>query len=264
MNIGIVGHGVVGKAVEHGFTTNLSYVYVVDPKYHTTIDMMCDNFKPDVIFVCVPTPTNDDGVDSSIVESVLKEISNRPERPIVVIKSTITPDVCDKLKTIYPRIVYNPEFLTEANAIQDFVNSDFIVLGGNEKDVLDVADLYSQYSLCNPCPVYMVDEKTACLIKYTLNCFMATKLIFFNQVYDIYKKSGANTTWERFTKIISADNRVGKTHMNVPGNDGQRGFGGMCFPKDTKAMIHYAKDVGAPFSVLEEIIKTNQKLRDIT
>jgi UDPglucose 6-dehydrogenase len=263
MNICIVGHGVVGKAVQHGFTNNLTHLYVVDPQYDTYIDSLYDLFKPDIVFICVPTPTTKDGIDSSIIESVLKEISLREHKPIVVIKSTVTPDVCDKLSSIYSPIVYNPEFLTEANCINDFVNPKFILLGGETRNVLEVAEAYSQYSLCNPCPVYMVDEKTACLIKYTLNSFLATKVVFFNQMYDIYKKSGADITWENFIKIISNDDRIGDTHMNVPGKDGMRGFGGMCFPKDTKAIIHYAKTVGAPFSILEEVVDINYKLRDM-
>ena len=258
MKIGIVGYGTVGKAVHCAFDTGKTNVYTVDPTTSTTIDSMYAYFTPDIIFVCVPTPSTEDGIDSNIIEGVMHAIAKHDANPIVIIKSTITPDVVKKLEKIYNRIVYNPEFLTERNAINDFVNADFLILGSRQYDDAAVVErLYENYSECKPCKVFHVDLEAAAMIKYTLNTFMAMKVIFFNQMYDIYKKSGTTLPWNCFTEILSTDSRMGKTHMMVPGFDNKRGFGGTCFPKDSTALIKYASNIEQPFTLLEEAIRIN-------
>lgn len=263
LNLGIIGHGFVGKATEYGFNTNMVNKYIVDPLYKTTVKSMYEMFTPDVVFIAVPTPMGDDGsIDSRIIESVFHDLAKHEDRPIAVIKSTITPEVIQKLEKIYPRIVYNPEFLTERNANEDFVNAEFLILGGrNKQDLIDIAEMYSQFSQCRPCPVFYVDLEAASMVKYTLNCFMATKVLFFNQIHSIYEASGTQTPWEDFINIMKADSRVGHTHMSVPGPDGRFGYGGACFPKDTSALVRYSKNVNQPFTSLEEVVRANQKIR---
>lgn len=265
LNVGIVGHGFVGKATDHGFDTPLVNKYIVDPNYGTSVQSMFESgFNPDVVFVAVPTPMGEDGtINSSIIESVFVDLAKfYKNETIVVIKSTITPAVVQKLEKIYDNVVYNPEFLTERNANHDFTHADMLILGGRHPKTLDIVEfMYSQYSRCEPCPVFKVDLEAASLIKYTLNCFMATKVLFFNQINDIYLNSGTSTSWDKFIDIIKADTRMGKSHMNVPGPDGRRGYGGACFPKDTAALIRYSNDINAPFTTLEEVAKANQKIR---
>lgn len=265
LNVGVIGHGFVGKATDFGFDTPLVNKFIVDPNYSTTVDGMYEYFTPDIVFIAVPTPMGDDGtIDSRIIESVFNDLAKRSatHRPIAVIKSTITPEVIQKLEKIYSRIVYNPEFLTERNANLDFVNAEFLVLGGRDKaDLIGVEEMYAQYSRCVPCPVFKVDLEAASMVKYTLNCFMATKVLFFNQINDIYTKCGSDTPWDYFIEIMKADSRVGVTHMSVPGPDGRRGYGGACFPKDTAALVRYARNVEAPFTSLEEVVRANQAIR---
>ena len=102
---------------------------------------------------------------------------------------------------------------------------------------------------------------TASLIKYSINSFLASKVIFFNQLKDIFNLSGTNETWENFISAVSMDERIGSSHMNVPGHDGRNGFGGACFPKDTNAFFEYSKELGAEFSLLKEVIKVNNSIR---
>lgn len=262
--IGVIGHGVVGKAVEYAFTTALNEVYVVDPIYNTNVKSMYETMTPDIVFVCVPTPTVDKRIDCTALENVLNELNAFSHRPVVVIKSTITPDVCDKLDELYSPLVFNPEFLTEHNSKYDIIHPNFLLLGGKENDMNYVETFYKKHSLCviDNMFVFKVDPKTTSLVKYSLNAFMATKVIFFNQINAIYKKSGSALSWNDFIEIVSTDSRIGKTHMNVPGKDGKYGFGGMCFPKDTEALIQYSKDVESPFTLLEEVVKTNEKIRN--
>jgi UDPglucose 6-dehydrogenase len=99
------------------------------------------------------------------------------------------------------------------------------------------------------------------MVKYCINSFLATKVTFMNEMYDVLK-SAKGADWQTFTKIIAHDPRIGKTHMRVPGNDGQRGYAGSCFPKDTNALAWFAREIlNTPFTQLETSIDINEKLR---
>jgi len=251
INIAIIGHGFVGKAVDYGFPDTSCNKFIIDPKYQNEIKDLT-KYDIDFAFVCVPTPMNNNGsIDSSIIENVLDDISKYTDATIIV-KSTVIPDVIDNLDFDF---VYNPEFLTENNANQDFVNPSLHVLGGPANLTTKVEDLYNKYSLCKPCPVHHMRPIDASFVKYGVNCFLATKVLWFNQFFDIIEKAGGN-----FNKIIGAitnDERIDKSHTTVPGFDGKRGYGGACFPKDTNAFLSYAPE----FTVLEEVIKQNNKYR---
>ena len=109
--------------------------------------------------------------------------------------------------------------------------------------------------------MYKTDIVTASMVKYCINSFLATKVTFMNEMYDVLKAANG-TDWKTFTKIISTDKRIGGTHLKVPGNDGQRGYAGSCFPKDTSALAWYAKEIlNTPFTQLETSIEINNRLR---
>jgi len=123
--------------------------------------------------------------------------------------------------------------------------------------------MYDDHSQCHHCPVYHTDLVTASFIKYTLNTFLAAKVIYFNQMYDLFQKMNPTSSWEEFVTIIGTDPRMGDTHMMVPGHDGSRGFGGSCLPKDTAALVEFAKQQGHDFTVLEQVLKVNEDLREV-
>lgn len=256
LNLGIVGHGFVGKGVDYGFTTPNVNKCIIDPNNNTTIADDLVKFKPHIVFIAVPTPMGDDGsIDSSILEKVTKEVIQTCSG-IVVIKSTVTPDILESLHALSPgRIVYNPEFLTEANANEDFINPKMHVFGGDNHVCNAVESIYEKHSLCRPCPVFYTTVQEASLIKYGINSFLATKVLWFNQFYDIVNKN--NSRYNNVIAAISADPRIGNSHTIVPGFDGKRGYGGACFPKDTKALSHFAKE----FTVLDKVIEENNKYR---
>ena len=263
MKLGIVGHGFVGSAVSHGFTKELDK-FIVDPKYFSqnTINDLIE-FKPDATFVAVPTPQLETGeCNTEILESVLKDL-NRIKNHLVIIKSTVP---AYKLQSIQEecidlRIVYNPEFLTEKNYLEDFVNPPMHVIGGRDSDATEVENLYAKHSTCKPCPVFKTDIVTASMVKYCMNSFLATKVTFMNEMYDVLRAAGGSD-WQTFTKIIENDPRIGKSHMKVPGTDGMRGYAGSCFPKDTSALAWFAREIlNTPFTQLETSIKINDKLR---
>jgi nucleotide sugar dehydrogenase len=261
MKLGIIGKGFVGSAVANGFDKDCEQV-IVDPKY--TDNTIVDVLDCKLVFVCVPTPVAEDGsCDTNIVKDVLIELSMRDYKGVVVVKSTIIPDYLHEFKREFDlKIVYNPEFLTEANANEDFKNPPFQVFGGKWRDCEVVEKAYLRHSSVRIVPTFKVDLTTASLLKYTINSWLATKVIFFNELKELHELGSSMVTWEQFTDMLSRDERIGNTHMQVPGPDGKKGFGGHCFPKDTEALLHYANKKNIKMSVLRKAVSTNKKLRD--
>ena len=262
MRVAIVGHGFVGKAVDEGLKGVEKMI--IDPNYGTGIEDL-QQFMPDLVFVSVPTPMNKDGsIDSSILEDVVFKISvTSTMHPIIVIKSTCTPTVIDRLAFVC-KFVYNPEFLTERNAYQDFINPSTIILGvsgDNEEDLHILEDFYRNNTKCNQyAPIVKTTAHTAAFIKYATNTFLANKVIFFNQLKELYDTAGEKD-WDTLTKTLSYDKRMGGSHMQVPGPDGRLGFGGACFPKDVAAFLKYGESLGKDLTVLRESAHYNAELR---
>ncbi len=258
--IAIIGHGFVGKATDWGFNKNIDK-FIFDPKYNTNYSDLY-SFNPEMVFVCVPTPMSSDGSqDLSIVESTTKMLLKRCPDSIIILKSTIVPSALSKLLKISRNLIYNPEFLREKYANEDFVNSPMIIFGGDRNIAEKVSKLYLDHSRCVNKDHIFTDLLSAALIKYSINTFLATKVIFFNEIKDIFEQLDVNDSWEKIIRTISLDLRIGSSHMDVPGHDGRRGFGGACFPKDSLAFAKCAKELGCELSVLTAAIKTNNKIR---
>lgn len=250
MKVGIVGHGFVGKAVEYGFNHPQVEIQIIDPKYGTSVD---DLSECDVTFVCVPTPMSVDGsIDSNILENVMNQLTPW-HAGLIVVKSTITPNLAERFQK--HGVVYNPEFLREKSAANDFVNPDIHVFGGDPADVDLLEAIYKEYSLCRPCPVFKMTAKEASYVKYAINNFLALKVTFFNQLYDTAVADNANIS--AIINAVGADPRIGYSHVRVPGFDGKRGFGGSCFPKDTSAFVHFTDKM----TLLEKVIEINNQYR---
>ena len=182
---------------------------------------------------------------------------------LVIVKSTVPAYKVQSIQEqcVDIRIVYNPEFLTEKNYITDFVNPAMHVFGRINADTDAVEKLYLEHSDCKKCPVFKVDLITASMVKYCINSFLATKVTFMNEMYDVLK-AARGADWNTFTNIIANDPRIGKSHTQVPGNDGQRGYAGSCFPKDTAALAWFAREIlNTPFTQLETSIEINDRLR---
>jgi UDPglucose 6-dehydrogenase len=261
LKMGIIGHGFVGKAVDFGFSVNVEKT-IIDPNYNTSIDDLKKNI-PEVIFICVPTPMQSDGaIDCSIILDVVNEITKKEINSVIVIKSSITPSTLKLCNEINPtKIVYNPEFLTERNANNDFVNPKVLVIGGSDENAQFVYEIHQKNSLCADCPVFFTDLISASLVKYTLNTFLATKVLFMNEIYKIHNSLKTSSSWHDFTEILKAEGRIGSSHMDVPGPDGRFGFGGACFPKDLSALIKFAENEGENLELLKSVRTINNKIR---
>tara|TARA_A100001015_G_C14814998_1_gene642324 strand:+ start:60 stop:923 length:864 start_codon:yes stop_codon:yes gene_type:complete len=259
MKVSIIGYGFVGSALEKALI-NVEKC-VIDPKFNTEIEDL-RGFNPDIIFICVPTPMGNNGSqDLTIATKVLKNIKKLSLQSLVVMKSSIVPSKAKEMSSIIDRFVYNPEFLREKHALEDFINSELILFGGQETHCKQLADFYSKHTICKSKSYSFTDVICASLCKYTINSFLATKVIFFNQIRDVFDESGTNEEWNNFTKILSKDTRIGNSHMSVPGHDGRKGFGGACFPKDTSALLNYSKSINEEFKLLKKVIKFNNIIR---
>ena len=258
--IGIIGYGFVGKATAKGFSLNTE-LFIVDPILGTSISDLKE-FKPEYIFVCVPTPMLDDGnQDFTAVIDVFKEIIRNKILAHIVLKSTVTPSNIKIAETFIEDFIYNPEFLREKHAEKDFINASMIILGGSIDNQEKIKKLYKNHSICETNNYVFTDKLTASLIKYSINSFLASKVIFFNQLKDLFDASGAGVDWENFINTLTMDNRIGNSHMDVPGHDGRLGFGGACFTKDTAALIKYSESIEQEFSLLKKVIEINNKIR---
>lgn len=264
LKIGIIGKGFVGSAVANGFNKCVDQ-FIIDPKFNNNTCKDLIEFDPSLCFICLPTPQQDThlDVDISLVRSALSELASLKYKGIVVIKSTITPQHLTKFKKDFSKLklVYNPEFLTEANSLQDFINPNMQILGGKWRDCEAVEKAYIRNSSVKVVPTFKVDLITASLIKYTINSWLATKVIFFNELRELFDASNSHSSWDQFTDMLTRDPRIGNSHLQVPGPDGKAGYGGHCFPKDTNALLYYSKLIGIDLSILKQATKKNKSYR---
>ena len=267
MNIGVVGKGFVGSAVQNGFSPNTGCdvemrVYDKDPARSLhTLDETVN--KSDFIFISVPTPARPDGhIDLTILNDAINDINkiSTNRETIFLVRSTIIPGTTSDIQYEFPnlRIVFNPEFLTERSANFDFINQTRFILGGDKENTNKVADLF-RWRFGKSISILETNYETAELIKYMNNTFFATKISFLNDMKLLADKCGA--IWEHTVEGFVRDGRIGHSHMNVPGHDGKLGFGGSCFPKDIQALIKYGDEIGVDMGVLKSVWETNLKVR---
>ena len=266
MNIGIVGQGYVGTAVKEVFSKHYEVdTYDLD-KEKCSVDYLEDLVElTNMIFVCVPTPMRKDGsCDTSIVEAVVKDlndmvVSRNVSDRIVAIKSTIPPGTTNRLNKECHNIsvIFNPEFLTEANFIDDFKNQNRIIIGGERPSTTKLRQVYS---LAFPnAKIVKTGSITAEMVKYFTNTFLATKVSFANEMKMICDE--LNIDYDKVVEYSTYDERLGKSHWAVPGPDGKLGFGGSCFPKDLNAILDVCRQLGVPAKTLYGAWETNLKVR---
>jgi UDPglucose 6-dehydrogenase len=223
-----------------------------------------------VIFIAVGTPSNDDGsADLQYVEEVAKEIAQYMDGyKVIVVKSTVPVGTCRRLKQLIKDhqvrptpfdIVSNPEFQREGSAIEDFMRPDRVTLGAeSEQAVAIMKDIYSALYLIET-PFVITSLETAEMIKYAANTFLATKVSFINEIANLCEVMDADVY--HVARAMGLDGRIGKKFLH-PGP----GYGGSCFPKDTRALSRMAHEKGYLFKILDAVIRVNdeQKKRMIT
>ena len=260
--IGIIGQGFVGNAVYQKFKNYYDVLtYDLDEsKSNSNVNEIICNCTN--IFVCLPTPMNKDGsCNISIVEQVLAGIDlttdNLETERNIIIKSTIPPGTTAKWNRRFEslNIVFNPEFLTEANAVSDYENQDRIILGGVRPATTELKTIFSK--VFPKAHIIKTDSTHAEMVKYLTNSFLATKVSFANEMYQICE--GLGVDYDKVIEYATQDERLGDSHWNVPGPDGDFGYGGHCFPKDVKALMVVAEDMDIiPLMLAATDVKNNE------
>ena len=254
--LGVIGHGYVGESQSFAFSPSFD-VRVYDKDSLKSTHSLNEVLDSDFVFVCVPTPMKKDGSqDLSFVENFFKTAK---EGPIYIIKSTVIPGTTNLLNEKFKnlKIIFSPEFLTERTAKLDILTQTRIILGGDKNLTSKVRNIYD-IRFKNK-TIIETDSLTAEYIKYMNNTFFASKVSIMNEFYRLAKQLGVD--WETALYGFVSDQRIGDSHLNVPGPDGKLGFGGTCFPKDINAFISFAKKNNINMNVLEAAWKTNLEVR---
>jgi UDPglucose 6-dehydrogenase len=291
MNIGVIGTGYVGLVAGACFAESGNDVWCVDndatkveklkkgeiPIYEPglpeivernlreerltfTTDLNAAVKKSLVIFVAVGTPTTPSGAaDLTSVFQVASEIGRAMDRyKVIVVKSTVPVGTSEKVRAILKKetnhpfdLLSNPEFLKQGAAVEDFMKPDRVVVGADDVRPAELLrDLYAPFVRTGS-PVLLVDVRTAELLKYAANSFLAARISFMNEIANLCEQVGANVDMIR--KGLAADSRIGPAFL-FPGV----GFGGSCFPKDIKALIDTGKQHNYQMSILQAVDSVNQ------
>lgn len=247
----IAGFGFVGNAYYSVFKNYYNFT-VIDPLH--TNNKWEDIKKIDGVLCCVSTPSDSEG--RCDIKSVLDVISKTPENVPVLIKSTIDLPGWSKIKEQFSnhKIAFSPEFLKAATAISDLNESTDVILSGS--NVSFWRDFYKRKN--NKTRFHLCSVEEAILIKYFRNAFLASKVSFFNEVYDFCLKS--NIDFDVVREGIANDLRIGHSHTFVD-VDYTRGWGGYCFPKDTAALLKMSENIDSPLRILKTAVEYNSLIK---
>ena len=298
-SIAVIGQGFVGSSLTQVMNERGFDVYVYDktgkiaiggklPEYAGGIAGLVDHCElqkgfTSVYFVCVPTPMYEDGsADLSIVESVLDELASLPItgktgtgglHRIAVVKSTVPPGSTESWNKKYEgtplRVIFCPEFLTEANALDDMRNQTRIVLGGPRPHINRVKQIFQ--TAFPKVPIVKTSSTTAEMVKYVTNIHLACKVSLANVFYQICNAldaNGANIDYDKVIEYATLDARLGTSHWKVPGpmpaddtGEPAMGWAGSCFIKDLNALMCVAKENGVDPKVMRGAWEKNLEVR---
>ncbi len=258
-DIGIIGNGFVGEALAFAFSSS-NNVKVFDVIKSRSINSLEETLNSDFVFICLPTPMKKDGSQDLSFISKFFEKNLKIKKPIYIIKSTVLPGVTRNLSKKFSdlKILFSPEFLTQRTAKLDVLTQSRIIIGSDNIEISDKVEKLFSSRFKNK-NIIKTNTITAEFIKYMNNNFFATKVSLMNEFFRLSNKIGVD--WDTALNGFISDNRIGDSHLNVPGPDGKLGFGGACFPKDINAFISFAKENNINMNILEAAWKTNLEVR---
>ena len=262
MNILIIGFGFVGKATYLLNNKDINiFVYDINLELCIPLEIVLEEYikKVDLIFISLPTPLNIDGTCyTKLIDDVLKKIDHE----YIIIRSTVPIGYCDS-----KNVFFMPEFLTEKKWKEDFINNKHWIFGmydncsPSKKSIFmnritDLINLSYTNRSINYNDIIFCTNKEAELTKLVKNTFLATKVSYFNEIYDLTEK--LNINYNRVIELVKSDERIGDTHMACPGHDGKKGYGGTCFPKDTNSMYYQMVGHGIDTHIFEANLYRNE------
>lgn len=258
MKVGVIGGGFVGNAMSQLSPGVDVIVWDKDLSKRVPLDITFDEFvsQSEIVFIAVPTPmTNSGKCHTGIVESVVSEVREVDNDKHIVLRSTVPPGTSERLG-----ISFMPEFLTEKYWKNDFIQANKWIIGTNDSILFSLMTTMFTMAKAQNCINSNTTEQytptEAEMMKYTANCFLATKISFFNEISE-YCES-IDVDYNNIVKFVSGDPRIGGNHTNVPGHDGRRGYGGTCFPKDMNALCHEMEHAGIDSYMIKSSIVRNE------
>jgi len=263
-NMCVIGFGFLGSSIVHVFNLHADIkIYDKYKESDTIEDAVSDS---EFVWMCLPTPMkkSDGSCDLSIVEenvSAVNDLSDPKSGRIVIIKSTVTPGTCRQLQKKYKNIsiVSCPEFLTARAHLINSLSPNRIIIGTENKDVGDRTEDMFRHRFGNAINIFRTSWEKAEMCKLGANIFFATKVMYFNFIYEMCKNIGIE--YDDVRDLILSDGRIAVSHADIPGHDGSVGFGGMCFSKDICSLIFEANNRGVDAKFLEEIWERNLRIR---
>jgi len=264
MKIGIIGVGVVGKAILEGFKSITNDHVILGYDKYKNIGSFNDMLNSDIVFICVPTTYSEKNKEYNKTElhNVLSELQKNNYNGLVLIKSTLEPTTTEQLSNNYNlKLIHNPEFLSAISHIDDFINQNHIVIGKTsnitQDDLNVVVNMYKS-TFPNVKQSICTSNESECM-KIFVNNFYSVKIQFCNELYQICQK--INVNYSNVRDLMLKNNWINPMHTNVPGPDGQLSYGGMCFPKDTNALLSFMKTHRSEHKVLESCIDERNEMR---
>jgi nucleotide sugar dehydrogenase len=269
-NITIIGFGVLGKSIGYTLCNNdikYNYYDINESESVNLHDIIQENNKniDSYYFLCLPTDVKEDGnLDmSSINETCILLNNTCSNRAHVILKSTVLPGTTDNLCKLYTNLhlIFSPEFLREISANEDMYNSKFILLGytDNERNNIEMFEFFKY--IFNHCQDLLILYKSNTILeifKYTVNVFLATKVLFMNEIYLLSEKMNVN--YNELQNLFILDNRLGNSHFNVPNNE-KFGYGGKCFIPNTISLKYLQESLGLPTDFINAVLKRNDEIK---
>ena len=279
-SISILGYGFVGKSCGYLCEKNNIEFNVYDPilkqgsfNYFDNLEKLINYVEVDCqgihyIIICVPTPSDSEGnCDISIINNLLEDLNKLiTKETYILIKSTVVPGTCKKFNEKFNslNIIFFPEFLRAATCFDDIYNAKFVLLGIPEnfcllncQKILKI--IRRLYSHNNNIEIILKNYEECEVFKYTLNTYFATKITFFNEIYDLCEKM--NVDYQDLKQLFKYDSRIGNFGIHVPGPDGNFGFSGVCLPKEIRGMIKLQENLGLSNEFMKCVDKRNVDFR---
>ena len=265
--ISIIGLGFVGNSILESFKLkNVNIVGYYDKFKNGGIGKLDDCLDSEFLFMALPTQYDHElgKYNKSAIFETCEYLKEKKYNGVIVIKSTVEPESIFLLEEKFPSLqfIHNPEFLTARTAFEDFHNQDHIVIGKGknckEEDAIKLKIFYKHYypdaeiSMCSS-----IESES---MKIFVNCFYSVKIQFFNELYLLCKKNGSD--YEIVKDLMLKNNWINPMHTTIPGPDGKLSYGGLCFPKDTNALLKYMQRNNNPSEVLKATINERNKMRD--
>lgn len=263
MKVGLIGCGVIGGALLRACVAKGIQTFPYD-KFKEGMNSD-EHFKAaalcDIAFLCLPTPTINRVQDASAVDDALKWLNIIPFSGPIVIRSTVLPGTTAELQRKYPamKLIHCPEFLTAASPLEDLIKQTVVMIGGDDAEALETTRLFWRlFDKKTPCMVFG-DSHVTEMAKYMHNCFLATKVSFFNDMFELCRANEID--YNQALSGALAVGQIGKGHTAVPGPDGEQGYGGMCFPKDMNALLDFCTKSGVQAETIKGAATGNGRRR---